>query len=200
MNMFRDGGFLIVALWLLLVIAAVIALIAGWLIWGRARDEAETGEDAAAQLATCRKLHDEKDVYIDRLEAELQDLRDGSGEKGTDAPPPPPPPRPKAPDPKPEPALTAAKPAPTDGQPVKPARPAQLTRARDGAPDDLTQIKGIGAKLEALCHDLGFYHFDQIAAWTANEVAWVDSNLDGFHGRVSRDDWVRQAKALMAAK
>jgi predicted flap endonuclease-1-like 5' DNA nuclease len=43
---------------------------------------------------------------------------------------------------------------------------------------------------------MGFYHFDQIAAWTADEVAWVNANLQGFKGRVSRDEWVAQAKLL----
>ena len=75
-------------------------------------------------------------------------------------------------------------------------KPEALSAARDGVADDLKQIKGVGPKLEALCNDLGFYHFDQIAAWTADEVAWVDANLTGFKGRVSRDNWVEQAKTL----
>ena len=57
-------------------------------------------------------------------------------------------------------------------------------------------IKGVGPKLEALLNRLGFYHFDQIAAWRAEEVDWVDQNLEGFKGRVSRDNWVAQATAL----
>ena len=56
----------------------------------------------------------------------------------------------------------------------------------------------MGPKLEALCNRLGFYHFDQIAAWTPEEIAWVDENLEGFKGRVSRDDWVAQARILAA--
>ena len=79
-----------------------------------------------------------------------------------------------------------------------PRRPAGLTGARGGAADDLKRIKGVGPKLEQLCHSLGFYHFDQIAAWTANEIAWVDDNLEGFKGRVTRDDWVAQARVLAA--
>ena len=75
-------------------------------------------------------------------------------------------------------------------------RPAGLDAARDGKGDDLKLIKGVGPKLEALCNRLGFYHFDQIAAWAADEVAWVDQNLEGFKGRVTRDDWVAQAKIL----
>jgi len=77
-------------------------------------------------------------------------------------------------------------------------RPETLSGPRGGQPDDLKQIKGIGSKLEALCHDLGIYHFDQIARWSAAEIAWMDENLTGFNGRVSRDGWVEQAKILAA--
>lgn len=77
-------------------------------------------------------------------------------------------------------------------------RPAGLDGPRDGVADDLKRIKGVGPKMEKLCNSLGFYHFDQIAAWTADEVAWVDANLEGFKGRVTRDTWVEQAKLLAA--
>ena len=59
-------------------------------------------------------------------------------------------------------------------------------------------VKGVGPKMEKLCNSLGFYHFDQIASWTPDEVAWVDANLEGFKGRVTRDTWVEQAKLLAA--
>ncbi len=75
-------------------------------------------------------------------------------------------------------------------------RPQALQAARAGKPDDLKIIVGIGPKLELLCHSLGFYHFDQIAAWTDAEIAWVDDNLEGFRGRVTRDKWVEQARVL----
>ena len=45
---------------------------------------------------------------------------------------------------------------------------------------------------------MGYYHYDQIAGWSPEEAAWVDANLDGFKGRVTRDDWVAQARALSA--
>jgi len=77
-------------------------------------------------------------------------------------------------------------------------RPEGLTEARGGKADNLKEIKGIGPKLEKLCNSLGFYHFDQIAAWTSDEIAWVDANLEGFKGRVTRDEWVAQAKVLAA--
>ncbi len=77
-------------------------------------------------------------------------------------------------------------------------KPKALTAARGGKADDLQLILGIGPKLEQLCQKLGFYHFDQIAAWTEAEIAWVDDNLEGFKGRVSRDRWVVQARILAA--
>ncbi len=77
-------------------------------------------------------------------------------------------------------------------------KPKALAAARGGKPDDLKIIVGIGPKLEILCHKLGFFHFDQLAAWTDAEIAWVDDNLEGFKGRVTRDKWVDQAKMLAA--
>ncbi|WP_299725141.1 NADH-quinone oxidoreductase subunit E [uncultured Tateyamaria sp.] len=100
--------------------------------------------------------------------------------------------RPKAPDtPKATPAAQKAASPDSPG-----TKPAALEGARDGKADDLKMIKGVGPKLEALLNRLGFYHFDQIAEWSGDEVAWVDQNLEGFKGRVSRDNWVSQAKAL----
>src|SRR6056297_1340009 len=51
------------------------------------------------------------------------------------------------------------------------ARPEVLSAPRDGQADDLKQIKGIGPKLETMLNEMGFYHFDQIAGWSADEVA-----------------------------
>jgi NADH-quinone oxidoreductase subunit E len=67
---------------------------------------------------------------------------------------------------------------------------------RKSGADDLKMIKGVGPKLEKLLHSMGFFHFDQVAKWSAAEIAWVDENLEGFKGRVSRDDWVDQATKL----
>ncbi|MEM9349349.1 MAG: NADH:ubiquinone oxidoreductase [Pseudomonadota bacterium] len=97
-----------------------------------------------------------------------------------------------APAPAPKPAPAPA-PAAASGEGK---RPEALKQARGGKADNLKEIKGIGPKLEKLCNSLGFYHFDQIAGWTADEVAWVDENLEGFKGRVTRDEWVKQAKIL----
>lgn len=78
------------------------------------------------------------------------------------------------------------------------ARPEGLDGPREGKADDLKQIKGVGPKLEQLLNEMGFYHFDQIAGWSADEVAWVNENLKGFKGRVTRDNWIEQATTLAA--
>jgi predicted flap endonuclease-1-like 5' DNA nuclease len=97
-----------------------------------------------------------------------------------------------------------AKQAPVEVQPdearvapdVAGSQPPGLAAAREGGADDLKKIKGVGPKLEGMLNGLGYYHFDQIAAWSAAEIAWVDSHLEGFNGRATRDDWVGQAKVL----
>ncbi len=95
-----------------------------------------------------------------------------------------------------EPEAMAPAPAPALAPAEGGARPAALAAARGGAADDLKKIEGIGPALEKLCHELGIFHYDQIAAWGAAEVAWMDGNLKGFRGRVSRDKWVAQAKLI----
>jgi large subunit ribosomal protein L21 len=73
---------------------------------------------------------------------------------------------------------------------VKPAN--LLTEARGGQPDDLKRISGVGPKLEGLLHENGVFHFDQIAAWKADEIAYMDDKLS-FKGRIERDNWIEQA-------
>lgn len=77
------------------------------------------------------------------------------------------------------------------------SKPQALKAARDGKGDDLKKIEGIGPALEKLCHELGIFHFDQIAKWGEAEVTWMDGNLKGFKGRVTRDKWVAQAKLIL---
>ena len=115
---------------------------------------------------------------------------------------------PSAPAPAPAPAAEAAPvtaPLPVVEAPEAEAvedavRPEALSGARDGGADDLKMIKGVGPKLEIMLNELGFYHFDQIAGWSAAEVAWVNDNLAGFKGRVSRDNWVEQARKLASGQ
>ncbi len=61
--------------------------------------------------------------------------------------------------------------------------------------DDLKLIAGVGPKIEATLHELGIFTYKQVAAWKKAEREWVDGYLS-FHGRIEREDWVKQAKAL----
>jgi predicted flap endonuclease-1-like 5' DNA nuclease len=77
-------------------------------------------------------------------------------------------------------------------------RPSALSGPRDGRPDDLKVIRGIGPQNESRLNALGIHHLDQIAAWTAEEARWVGTYLS-FPGRIEREDWPGQARALLAA-
>lgn len=190
--MFKEWGFLITEMVWLLVLAALLGLLVGWIIWGRRKTETVVDTSAAdalrGELAECRSTGADKDATIANLQAALEDARptvaapvavvaEGAGDGGDGGD------------------------RDYDGDGVvegkdEGTKPTTLAGPRDGGADDLKMIKGIGPKLEKLCNSLGFYHFDQIAAWSADEVAWVDANLEGFKGRVSRDEWVAQARTL----
>ncbi|MER9656513.1 NADH-ubiquinone dehydrogenase [Mesorhizobium sp. M0152] len=70
---------------------------------------------------------------------------------------------------------------------------------RPEEPSDLKAIPGIGPKLEKVLNGLGIWTFAQIAAWSPQEIAWVDDYLS-FNGRIGRDDWTAKAAALAAKK
>lgn len=74
-----------------------------------------------------------------------------------------------------------------------------LKEARGGQPDDLKKIKGVGPKLEQTLHEIGVFHFDQIAAWGPEDIAYMDDRLS-FKGRIERDNWIEKAKELAAEK
>jgi NADH-quinone oxidoreductase subunit E len=111
--------------------------------------------------------------------------------------------------------VPVAKPAAKKAAPKKPAeriidppKPAikSAARAIDGRPellkkphgkaDDLKLIWGVGPALEKMLNKMGIWHFDQIANWSAKELAWVDERLEGFKGRAKRDEWIKQSKKL----
>jgi predicted flap endonuclease-1-like 5' DNA nuclease len=63
------------------------------------------------------------------------------------------------------------------------------------AADDLTTLVGIGPKLAAALAERGVTTFAQLAAWSAEQAAEFDADLD-LKGRVARDAWIAQAKRL----
>ncbi len=76
-----------------------------------------------------------------------------------------------------------------------PEQPKGLEGPREGKADDLKRISGVGPKIEGMLNQRGIYHYDQIAGWSAAEIAWMDGDLK-FKGRIEREDWIGQAKIL----
>jgi predicted flap endonuclease-1-like 5' DNA nuclease len=142
--MFEGWIFLVIEMWLLLLLAGLLGLLCGWIIWGFGK----------------------KTQALDPVDGEI--------------------------------AGKTLPPLEPEALPDVPALPARLNL--DVQPDDLRQIRGIGPKIEAQCHQLEIYSYAQIAAWTAEDIAHIDMQMRGFEGRASRDDWVSEAKALMAEK
>lgn len=75
------------------------------------------------------------------------------------------------------------------------AKPQPIFPVPSEAPDDLERIRGIGAVLRQRLNDLGITTFAQIAAFSEADLARVDEVLN-FKGRIAREGWVEQAKAL----
>ena len=102
--------------------------------------------------------------------------------------------------------MKPAKPKPTKNVAAKAApKPAPKPKVlytdgpTDGAPDDLKKIKGIGPKFEGDLNSKGIYYFRQIGAWKAADIKMVEGVIDSFPGRIKRDEWVKQGKALAKA-
>jgi len=75
----------------------------------------------------------------------------------------------------------------------------ELLAAPRGAPDDLAKIMGVGPQIEKKLNEHGVFHYWQLAAMTPEEAAKLDADLK-FNGRIVRDKWSDQARALMAAE
>ena len=214
--MFQRWGFLLGEIWGLLLLAALLGVLVGWLIWGRrSAVTVNTGEvdGLRASLDACTAKGRDQTGRIAALESDLAKAKSAIRDAESAAA--------KAAEVTAKPAAAMAAPLMAAPAPIKaatplaaaplaeakpqaapkvdtktPAKPQGLDKARGGKADDLKMIKGIGPKLEILCNTLGYFHFDQIATWTTGEIAWVDDNLEGFKGRVTRDEWVKQAKVL----
>ena len=85
-----------------------------------------------------------------------------------------------------------------DGPPAGLGKPVGFPRARDGVRDDLKKINGLSPLDESTLNNLGVFHFDQIAAWQQTEVLWLENHVFA-RGRIGREDWQRQARAIAAS-
>jgi len=99
-----------------------------------------------------------------------------------------------------KPAAVAPK-APSRARPdaAPAAEVAAVEAPATGYRDDLKLIGGVGPALEKKLIAAGVTSLAQIAAWTSEDVAKFDAELN-FRGRIERDDWIEQAKDLVAGK
>ncbi len=74
----------------------------------------------------------------------------------------------------------------------------ELLTAPRGAPDDLAKLTGVGPQIIKKLNEHGVFHYWQLAAMTPAEAEKLDADLR-FSGRISRDHWVDQARALITA-
>lgn len=105
---------------------------------------------------------------------------------------------------KPASSAPVAEAKPAAGRTVKVAREIATPKTAESKPvrkapaaktDDLKVISGIGPKLEQVLNGMGFRRYADIAALKAADVARIEAEL-GLGGRIARDGWVEQAKAL----
>lgn len=196
-------GYLITQIALYMLATFLLGLLLGWLIWRYGREASTVDEkalkderdalrrnrdDLNEKIAELRVENAEAKAALEACNARCHQLEGQAATASVTVPEAAATPMVKA-------VLELE--AAADSAAVDPGwKPEGIDGPRGGAADDLQKIKGIGPKLEKLLHSMGFYHFDQIAGWTENEVAWVDQNLEGFFGRVTRDRWIDQAQDL----
>lgn len=214
-------GYLFTQIFFWMIVAAGSGVLTGWLVWGRRQeDKPDMNEECDrlrnslnsvhAELTSCREKLASAEQPVPEAKPEPEVVKKPaaapkkvaveaaapSPEKIEEKAPPAPvaaPPQEPAPEPAPTPdTLAEDESAPETWKPTLLAEP-------QGDKDDLQRIKGVGPKIEGILNELGIYHFSQIADFTEENVAWVNSHLR-FKGRIQREKWIEQAKAFAAEK
>ena len=157
----------------LLVVAFFLGCIVGCILRGLLRREEVQVEASEAAPKPDLKARAATAVQVDAEEAEARSAEDSPETLA--------------------PAPTAAEP------PMREPKPApgfsDRPQASIGEPDDLKRIKGVGPVIEKKLKAMGVERFEQIANWTRADVEKIDTELK-FRGRIDREDWIAQAKAL----
>ncbi|MBG1233530.1 50S ribosomal protein L21 [Aestuariivirga litoralis] len=92
----------------------------------------------------------------------------------------------------------SAKPVAAEGAAPKAAAKPKKAEAAEGG-DDISLIGGIGPKIRKELAAMGITTYAQIAAWTPEDVTRIETEIKQA-GRVGREEWIEQAKELMAGK
>jgi len=97
-------------------------------------------------------------------------------------------------------APAAKEPAPAAGEPAPAAPAEEETPAAEAAgADDLSLLSGVGPVLVKKLTGAGITTFRQIAELTEEAARELDEKLT-LRGRIEREEWIEQARELMAGK
>lgn len=179
-------------MWILLLLAFIGGVVTGWILHGKSDESPKSGPKGL--LEPGQAPHSHATVTLDAEEAPKAE---------------PAAPKKRAADLLQEaaPELVTPAEAPTESEPEAKSAPDADTQSAPDAPlaepetetppisEDLTRIKGLGPKAAAKLSELGVTSLAQIANWTDEDVSRMDDAING-RGRIERDEWVKQAKAL----
>ncbi|MEM9203786.1 MAG: hypothetical protein AAGC53_19260 [Actinomycetota bacterium] len=169
-----------------LILAVLLGIFIGWLIWRWRRQVISETEWLVAQQKI-RSLESD----LETTQADLDACRASKAEADDDD------------EPEPEEPAVEEEPAedpPTDeGDPETNWHVGETTLGTPGAAhkDDLKVVNGIGPKMEELLNSFGIQSWEQLAWLNPEQVQTVDDALQEFPGRIERDAWVPQAKELV---
>jgi len=79
------------------------------------------------------------------------------------------------------------------GTPPAAAAPVEASTAKD----DLTQIKGIGPKMQEQLYEQGITAFSQLASMNKQAIEDLEETIKS-SGRIARENWVKQAMSLLS--
>jgi predicted flap endonuclease-1-like 5' DNA nuclease len=166
--------YLFIQTWIWILAAGFFGLFIGWLIWGRSVHKKSLSYERS-EKASQEQSHNYEGAESTNREdiAVTGDDLNETADRYREPP---------------------STPTIFNDEPKADERPDTLSSPQ-GEPDDLKRIRGIGPVIEKKLYDVGIFHFHQIAAFSDQNIRWIDNNL-AFPGRVNREQWVSQAKLL----
>ena len=173
---------LIAQILLCLLVAGLLGLFLGWLIWGR-HDRPEAVVRADAGRADAAAL-DASNARILELERDLADCHARAAANA-----------------RPAPAGVAGRPDAPPAEASPDAGGYGLFGPTAEAPiDDLKVISGIGPVIEKQLAGIGLLTYRQIANLDDDAILQVQEAIDFFPGRIEREGWVDQGERLHREK
>ncbi len=82
---------------------------------------------------------------------------------------------------------------------AKKAAPTKKSAVKADFIDDIKLISGVGPALEKKLHAAGVKSLKDIASFSKADIERIDAELK-FGGRIDREEWIEQAKELIAGK